>query len=343
MRHGTGSLPPHSPRRSASVQRRPFDAFAAIALTLCATSVAAQETHLLIVAGLGGEPAYTESFQSWSSSLHSAAEKRLGIPRANITYLTESPEKDPTRAGGRATREELAKAFARIADRSRPGDTVAIILFGHGSGFGEEARFNLPGPDATAQDFATWLVPFAQKRVVFVNTGSASGDFQKVLAGKNRVILTSTKSSQERNEAIFGRYFSEALSGEAADTDKNGRVSILEAFESARAQVATEYQKERRLLTEHAVLDDGASGVLARSTFLGGRGSEVGERASESSDPVLQALEQERRAIEDKIEVLKATKSELPEGRYDQELERLLLDLAMKSEEIRRKQGAGKP
>ncbi len=319
------------------------DAFAAIALTVCATSVAAQETHLLIVAGLGGEPAYAESFQSWSSSLHSAAEKRLGIPRANITYLTESPEKDPTRADGRATKEELARTFAKIASRGRPGDTVAIILFGHGSGFGQEARFNLPGPDATAQDFATWLVPFAQRRVVFVNTASASGDFQKVLAGRNRVILTSTKSSQERNEAIFGRYFSEALSGETADTDKNGQVSILEAFQSAKAQVATEYQRERRLLTEHAVLDDGESGGLARSTFLGGQAAGVAERASDSADPVLRALEQERRAIEDRIEALKATKAALPEGRYDQELERLLLDLAMKNEEIRGKRGPGKP
>ncbi len=327
-----------------SRKRRPLVAdLAAIALLACARSGGAQDTHLLIVAGLGGEPGYAESFQAWSSSLHSAAEKRLGIPRADITYLAESPEKDPTRVDGRATKEELAKAFTRIAGRCHPGDTLAVILFGHGSGFGEEARFNLLGPDASASDFATWLVPFALQRVVFVNTASASGDFQKVLAGKNRLILTSTKSSQERNEAIFGRYFSEALSGEVADVDKNGRVSILEAFEAAKTQVAREYQRERRLLTEHAVLEDGASGALARSTFLGGRGPEAAERAKDSADPVFAALEQEARAIEDKIEVLKASKSALPADRYDQELEGLLLDLAMKNEEIRKKRGAGKP
>ncbi len=318
-------------------------AFTAIALIALARSGAAQDVHLVIVAGLGGEPSYAESFRTWSSSLHTAAEKRLGIPRANITYLTESPEKDPGRIDGRATREELARTFAKIAGRCRPGDTVAVILFGHGSGFGEEARFNLPGPDASALDFATWLVPFALQRVVFVNTASASGDFQKVLAAKNRVILTSTKSSQERNEAIFGRYFSEALSGEAADVDKNGQVSILEAFEAAKMQVAREYQRERRLLTEHAVLEDGESGALARSTILGGRASGASERASDSADPVLGALEQERRAIEDKIEALKATKSAMPADRYDRELERLLLDLAMKNEEIRKRRGSGKP
>jgi hypothetical protein len=324
-------------------RRAAVTALAALAFLAWARRGETQDTHLVIVAGLGGEPAYAESFRTWSADLHAAAEKRLGIPRVNIKYLTESPEKDPGRVDGRATREELGEVFMKTAARCRPGDIVAVILFGHGSGAGEEARFNLPGPDASAADFAAWLVPFALQRVVFVNTASASGDFQKVLAGKNRVILTSTKSSQERNEAIFGRYFSEALSGEAADVDKDGQVSILEAFEAARSHVATEYERERRLLTEHAVLADGESGALARSTFLGGRTSGVPERVQDSADPAVAALEQERRAIEDKIHALKATKSALPADRYDQELEDLLLDLAMKNEEIRKRRGSVRP
>ena len=304
---------------------------------------AAQDTHLLIVAGLGGEPQYAESFRAWSSSLLSAAEKRMGIPRNRITYLTESPEKGVGQADGRATRDGIEKAFAQAVVRCRPGDTFAVVLFGHGSGAGEEARFNLPGPDASARDFATWLVPFALQRVVFVNTASASGDFQKVLAGKNRIILTATKSSQERNQAVFGGYFSEALSADAADVDKNGQVSILEAFEAAKAQVATEYQRERRLLTEHATLEDGEGGALARSTFLGGRAGGPAEPAAESADPALVALEAERRGLEDRIEALRATKASLPEDRYESELEQLLLNLAMKNEEIRKRREVRKP
>ena len=304
---------------------------------------AAQDTHLLIVAGLGGEPQYAESFRAWSSSLLSAAEKRMGIPRNRITYLTESPEKGVGQADGRATRDGIEKAFAQAVVRCRPGDTFAVVLFGHGSGAGEEARFNLPGPDASARDFATWLVPFALQRVVFVNTASASGDFQKVLAGKNRIILTATKSSQERNQAVFGGYFSEALSADAADVDKNGQVSILEAFEAAKAQVATEYQRERRLLTEHATLEDGEGGALARSTFLGGRAGGPAEPAAESADPALVALEAERRGLEDRIEALRATKASLPEDRYETELEQLLLNLAMKNEEIRKRREVRKP
>ena len=313
-------------------------------LAACAIALAnpagAQDSHLLIVAGLGGEPQYADAFRSWSSALHAAAEKSMGVPRANLIYLTESPEKDPARVDARATKAEIEKALARIAARVRPGDTLAVILFGHGSGAGDEARFNLPGPDVTARDFATWLVPFANQRVVFVNAASASGDFQKSLAGRNRVILTSTKSSQERNESVFGRYFSEALAGSVADVDKNGRVSVLEAFEAAKAQVAAEYQRERRLQTEHAVLEDGQNGSLARSTFIGGSTVDIAESAA--ADPALAALERERRTIEDRIETLKASKASMPAEKYESDLEDLLVELALKTEEIRKKKGGGR-
>jgi hypothetical protein len=314
---------------------------ASIGLFGLAPIASSQETHLLIVAGLGGEPEYSEAFRAWSSSLYSAAEKRMGLPRSHIVYLNESPEKDPDRAMGRSTRDGVEKALVEIAGRVRPGDTLAVILFGHGSGAGEEARISLPGPDASARDFATWLAPFALERVVFVNTASASGDFQKVLAGKNRIILTSTRSSQEKNESVFGKYFAEALSGEAADVDKNGQVSILEAFDAAKAQVAAEYQREKRLLTEHATLEDGEAGALARSTFLSGRAADAAARVT--NDPIVAALEEERRALEDKVEALKAKKSEMPENRYLSELEQLLVSLAMKNEEIRKRREGGKP
>jgi hypothetical protein len=318
-------------------------AIAGLSLAALAPAATAQETHLLIVSGLGGEPEYADSLRAWSSMLYAAAEKRMGLPRGHITYLSESPEKDPDRANGRSTREAVEKAFVEISGRCRPGDTVVVILFGHGSGAGEDARISLPGPDASARDLAAWLVPFSLQRVVFVNTASASGDFQKVLAARNRIILTSTKSSQERNETVFGKYFSEALSGDAADVDKNGKVSILEAFDSAKAQVAAEYQRDRRLLTEHAVIEDGEGGALARATFLSGRPSDALGRAPDSGDPILAGLEQERRAIEDKVEALKAKKSDLPEDRYQSDLEQLLLSLAMKNEEIRKRREGIKP
>lgn len=310
----------------------------------------AEETHLLIVAGLGGGEPYNDSFHNWSASLHSAAEKRLGIARSRLHYLGEKPERDAGRIDGAATRDSLAKVFGEMAQQAQPEDSIFVILFGHGSGQGDETRFNLKGPDPTARDFATWLGAFPTQRVVFVNAASASGDFQKTLAAKNRIIVTSTKSSQERNEAIFGQYFSEALTGESADSDKNGRVSILEAFEWTKAQVASEYQKTRRLLTEHAVLEDGAQGALARATFLGGTTDEDETQvppsgAGATTTPALATLTREKRTLESRIEALKVQRAQgsVTASDYAKELEALLLDLALKNEEIRKARTASVP
>jgi hypothetical protein len=303
-----------------------------------AAPVSAQETYLLIVTGISGEPKYGDAFHEWATQLESAAEKRMGLPRAHIIYLGEKPDRDPSRIDGRSTREGVSEALRKIGAGVRPGDTVAVVLFGHGSASGGVALFNLPGPDLSASDFAKLLEPFALQRVVFVNTASASGDFQRALQGKNRVIVTATKSGMERNETVFGRYFAEALAKDVADVDKNGRVSIQEAFDYARQQVAEAYQKDNRLLTEHAVLDDGQGGALARTAYLGGDGAQTAEATP--SDPRLAALVRERQALEDRIEALKARKDTLAADAYEKELESLLLELAAKSEEIQKARGA---
>ena len=92
--------------------------------------------------------------------------------------------------------------------------------------------------------------------MVFVNTASASGPFVEALSGPGRVILAATRTGAEKYATLFGGPFVDAFATEAADTDRNGRVSILEAFDYARKQVAAAYQREGLLQTEHAILDD---------------------------------------------------------------------------------------
>ena len=131
-----------------------------------------------------------------------------------------------------------ARTLARVAARATPGDQVWIVLIGHGSAQGEVSRFNLPGPDLTASDFARMLEPLARQRVAFVNASSASGDFVKALAGPGRAIVTATRSPTERNATQFARHFATALATPGADVDKDGGVSLLEAFAFAKREVA---------------------------------------------------------------------------------------------------------
>src|SRR5262249_14963401 len=157
---------------------------------------------------------------------------------------------------GKATVEEIGKTFDRFAKQAIPDDAVYVILIGHGSYDGKSAKFNLPGPDISAADFNAQFRKLPTKQVVFVDTTSASGPFVNDLTAPGRVIITATRNGAENFSTLFGGYFVDALTGEEADADKNRRVSMLEAFQFAKAAVQRAYEKEGLLSTEHARLDD---------------------------------------------------------------------------------------
>src|SRR4030095_14795032 len=115
-----------------------------------------------------------------------------------------------------------------------------------------------------------------------------------------------------------GCYLDETLTSNstAADADKNKRVSVLEAFQYAKAEVARAYEREGLLATEHPMLDDdgdkkgsadpsatGADGKVAAVLSLGD--------ASEDglpSHPKFRALHVDRREMERRVESLRLLK-----------------------------------
>jgi hypothetical protein len=312
---------------------------------------AAQEpaaTHLVVISGLSGEERFARDYMSWGDALTKAAQERYGIAESNITWLAEDAGAHGT-IRDRSTRANVERELRSLAARAGATDRVLILIFGHGSYQSGESRINLPGPDINAKELAALLAPLATQRVAVVNATSASGGFIQDLAAANRIVITATKSGMEANETIFGRHFAAALTGDAADTDKDGRVSLLEAFEYTRLEVEREYQRSNRLQTEHAVLDAvgdgrGATEVAAasphaqaaKSFYLGASGV-----AAADASPELRALYQEKARIEAALDALRARRSELPEAEYDAELEKLLVALATNAQSIRALEGGG--
>jgi hypothetical protein len=299
----------------------------------------AQATHLALIVGLAGEPEHAEAFNRWAGTLMDAA-ARLGVD--DVLYLAEKPEVDPTRVTGKSTRDEIVKAFDKLSAAGED-DVVFIVLVGHGTFDGRVAKFNLPGPDLTPADFEPLLKKLKSRHVVFVNTASSSGPFMEALAGPGRTIVTATRTGAERFATLFGGYFVDALAGTDADTDKNRRISVLEAFVYAKREVATAYQREGIMSTEHALLNDsggegspdpapdGKQGKVAAILSLGSAASADPLPA----DPKLRALYLERRDIERRIEALKLLKGSMPADRYASELEKMATELALKTRQIR--------
>jgi hypothetical protein len=223
-----------------------------------AIPASAQSTHVAIIVGLAGEPEHAELFQRWGATLFDAAQK-LGVE--SPIYLAEKPEVDAKRITGKSTKDEIVKAFDTLKAAGED-DVVFVVLIGHGTFDGKVAKFNLPGPDMTPADFEGLLKGLKSRHVVFANTASASGPFVQALAGPGRTIVAATRTGAERFATLFGGYFVDAFAGADADADKNRRTSVLEAFTYAKREVATAYEREGIMLTEHALLSDsGGDGV----------------------------------------------------------------------------------
>ena len=302
----------------------------------------------IIVAGVGGEEAYAKKFSAQATELYDALTLKLGFDEKNVSLLTEGgaggPEDGARTTSARATADEVRAAFARISKAAKAENLVFVVLIGHGSFDSQQAKFNLVGPDLTAKDYAALVGALPARRVVFVNCASSSGEFVKPLSGENRIVVTATRSGNEQNVTVFADHFIAALTEGGADSDKNGRVSVLEAFGYAAKVTADWYKQKGRLATEHALIDDNGDGVghedatagdgtLAKVVYLDSKAIQQA-----GADTELARLLSEKQRLEEAVEKLKARKGEIKAEEYERELERLLVELAEVNQQIKARQ-----
>lgn len=293
-------------------------------------SIPQPQGQVLLVVGAPGEPAYADIFAK-SEKLWREAALKGGAQVETIGLAGDSDE----------DRTQVEAFCKRLAETN--ASPAWIVLIGHGTDNGKDAKFNARGPDISAAEFGEWLKP-AQRPLVFVNTTSASGRFLKALAGTNRVVITATRSGGEVNFARFGGYMAEAIGALEADFDKDGQTSLLEAYLMAARKVADFYKDEGRLATEHALLDDNGDGngtppdwfQGVRTTKKAQGGASVdGRRAHQIHlvpNDADRRLSAEARARRDELELeiakLRDEKEKLQEAEYYNKLEALALEIA---------------
>jgi hypothetical protein len=304
------------------------------------TAASAQERYALLVEGASGEPQYATLHRQWLDQLRTTLVDRFKLDASHVVVLAEKAGANETRS----TAENLRAAVATLVPRITTDDLLFVVLIGHGSAQGGDAKFNLIGPDLSATEWAELFKPVAG-RLAFVNTSSASFPYLAGLAGPGRVVITATRSVSERYHTRFAEGFVQALTAEAADADKNKRVSLLEAFTHATRLVAQHYEQNGHIPTEHAMLDDtgdgkgrdaatqGEDGTAASMTYLDA------EAVPTSSDPAVLALIARQGELTRQIDDLRRRRAGMAPIQFDQQFEPLIIELATVSREVRRKTG----
>jgi len=287
---------------------------------------------VVVVVGTPGTPEYGVEFRRWADLWQAAASKAA----AESTMIGLADE------AGTTDRDRLRGFLAEKASAAGRGP-LWIVLIGHGSFDGREAKFNLRGPDVTDGEFAEWLAP-VRRPVAVLDCASASGTFLNRLSGGDRVVVTATRSGSEQNYSRFGQFLAESIADLRSDLDKDGQVSLLEAYLTASNRVAEFYKSRARLATEHAVLDDNGDKLGTPADWF--RGVRATRRAKDGASPDgvrahqlclvpsdrergLTAEARERRdQLERAVAALRDEKAKLPEDEYYRRLEPLMVELA---------------
>jgi hypothetical protein len=303
-----------------------------LVLFLAAAMLAHGATWYITVAGLGGEPLFDQRFTSLAQEMDKLVRT---TPDSKVTTLT----------GPEAVKIRIRAALEEAAKNGKPEDTLVVTIIGHGNFDGQDYKVNIPGPDVTAAELAEWMDRVPAQKQVIINTTSCSGASIDMLRRDNRVVISATKAASERLATQFARFWVEAMRNPEADTDKNEVVSVLEAYRFADKKTVGFYETQKRLATEHAMLEDTGKGNGVRAPgpdnghgLLAGQTAllRFGSMQQAAKAPEKQALLKRREDVEAKIEKLKYEKAAISVADYRKQLGALLLELAKVQEEIDR-------
>jgi len=308
---------------------------AAVAAAMIAAPPPARADIALILSGVPGSPEHETRFAEWSAATRDALTGEFGFAEEDVVLL-ENRE---------ARADDVRAAFADIGGRIGENETFFLFFIGHGAFDRGDYKFNIMGADLTAADYASMLDNLPAARTAIINGTSSSGASIEPLAAANRVIVTATRTGNERLDPLFYEYFLETLSAEAADEDRNERLSIWEVFRYTTLEIERFYEEQGRLATEHSQLSDNGgeqAGIEREREAVLARLINFNQVVPANiEDPVLAALYEERQALEAAVAELRLVEDVLPTSEFNDQLDELLINLALKNQEIREREAAG--
>ena len=184
------------------------------------------------------------------SRFHQLLTDEYGYTPDQITFLFE--DMDASGAEGLADtesrREQVLAAFDQLAETLQPSDRFLLFMIGHASRTNKgELKYNLLGRDISEAEYITRINSIPAERQILIFGFPYSGKLVPQLSKPGRIILTSSSRNEGYSlQAGFGDAFVDAFSNATNDTDRNGDISLLEAFLSLQAQTKDFYEQKRQ-------------------------------------------------------------------------------------------------
>lgn len=208
-------------------------------------------TYALIV---GGEPTpeekpYADKFFEDCALFYNTLTKNYKVPKENVDVLiynpgskTDSYDMDgdyESDIKGYATTSTIKDCIKGFSERMQPNDHLIIYIASHGA-------YNTDATKGTglyigswdymyASDLLQYLTPVINKKInttVIVDACYSAG-FVRLLNVDNCVAIASAESMSLRIDPLsyFSKYINEAFKSKSADTNRDGIITIDEAFQ----------------------------------------------------------------------------------------------------------------
>lgn len=301
--------------------------------------------YALLIGGLGGDAEHTDKFKGYLFDTRKALIESMGFSEENVVVLGENRIIEEFFVDDISNAENIRAQFGALSNKVTLSDDVFVLLFGHGGYEGGVARLNIPRRDLSQNDFSDLVNSINARRMVFINTASASAPFIEALAGEGRIVITATRTGTQTNETLFPQYLVESLTNPGTDRDKDSRISIAEIFAYAAEKTDQWYEDNGNLATENALISDTGStegiriedleasgaGQVAAFTYLS-PGDAALMAAGAGGSPEISSWLQEKNQIELDIAELKTQKSDMDTDAYYASLEVLFVRLARGNE-----------
>jgi hypothetical protein len=236
--------------------------------------------HVVLCSGVLRETETRQAEARTRAGLSSFFTDRLGVSREAVDILCDQESPAFGASTTACTRENLRKALDALASNVRPFDRFIFYYTGQANRAADTLRLNVRGPDVVHGELVQWLGAIKARQKLIILDCPCAGLAIKDLADPHSIIICTARADQY-DSPKFSEYFVPALLSWEADGDADGRLSLLDAFQSTSRALDAYYAQENCYRSENALLEDDGDGVPSQQPWLFQQSAKDGARAAQ--------------------------------------------------------------
>ena len=237
-------------------------------------------TWAVIVSGINKDP---EEIQMKGRAVHRLQKlfkQKMAIPKSNIYTLLDRDSFAWQPGTLESTSDNILKILGTLSDSVSPQDTLIFYYTGQANIVKDKLRLNLPGPDLCHDALAESLNAIKAKHSLVVLDSPASGFAVQSLTRHNLILIMGAHVNQPWSTRL-SYYFVPAMGDKRSDYNKDGQISVLEAFRYAVMQLDDYYRQRDLIKTENPLLEDDGDAVASQQPWTWQQENKDGQFASE--------------------------------------------------------------